>query len=114
MNTNELIKKFREVCDLQEKRIKDRDETIERLNRNNDLLTEMSNTAIEALSELYKITSTYHRKILDGEATVEDVKECSNIVQRSLKYTREHHRLQQTYLKTCLLKPTEIKEPNIV
>ncbi len=96
-NTTKALGQLEEALGL----IKERDVVIAAMDRNILILHEIVTAANETLSEFYKITSTYHKKIIMKTATLEDIKECSNIVQRSIKHFKEMRRLQQHYDKIC-------------
>lgn len=87
---------------------------IDALTRNNMMLIEMVHEANDALNELGKITSTYHPMIIKGMANRDDIKECSNIVQRSLKYHRRLTLLINLYVKICDTIPQPDEDFNIM
>jgi hypothetical protein len=69
------------------------------LERNCAILTEMIFEADDTLNELFKITSRYHPMIIKGIATRNDIKTCSNIVQRSLVSYKKFDKLKTLYNK---------------
>jgi predicted methyltransferase len=81
--------------------IKRRDTALSAMDRNIGILHEIVYAANETLNEFYKITSTYHKKIIMRTATQEDIKECSRITRRSVKHFLEMQRLQKYYDKVC-------------
>jgi hypothetical protein len=95
----DLTDRLDKIVKMYEERLKQKNLEIEALVRNNEILIEAINEASDTLQELWKITSTYHKKIIMGQATREDVKECSNIVQRSLRYARKFEQLKFLYAK---------------
>ncbi len=61
------------------------------------ILSEIVVSSIEIMKEYTPITSEYHVLIFSGEATVDDMKKCSEIMQRILKMRKEFHELVQLY-----------------
>jgi uncharacterized protein (DUF927 family) len=110
----DLADKVDKVIENFQEREKQAKLQIDALVRNNMILIEMVHEANDTLNELWKITSTYHPMIIKGMATRDDVKECSNIVQRSLKYFRRFTLLRDLYSKVCGTIPNPDEDFNII
>lgn len=63
----------------------------------NLILVEISQMAIDIMKTYNPITGKYHKMIIQGEATVEDVKKCGNIMQKIIKMEKEFRQLIALY-----------------
>jgi len=88
----DMVESLDKILAIYDEQLKTKDLQLKALARNNDILVMMVEEAHDALSELNKITGTYHPMIIQGKADRKDIKECSNIVQRA---NRIWHRLVQ-------------------
>lgn len=78
---------------IRKETIKEQEKVIARSEAERLILCEVVYTAVDIMNEYEPITSKYHKMILEGSATIEDIKKCSNIVQNTNKLRLEFNKL---------------------
>jgi len=73
--------------------------TIELLSRNLFMLAEAVHVASELIKEVAPICGKYHKLILSGQASSDDIKACSKHVQRANRMRKEFNDLVLLYHK---------------
>ena len=77
--------------------IQKQNKVIAAFNVDREILNEIFVSAVEIMNSYNPITGKYHAKIFKGEATVEDMKRCSAIMQGIIKQRDEFDRMVQLF-----------------